>query len=196
MKKARQIEIPETRNLTWEEYLDFNGHAVNSSMWYASNYTRNSNQIREKLYAKGYPRDEVAVDLLDGKIDYKNMVEDTVDHLVECLLIDDRQYALSVINSQLSKGFGLAKVRMALSIKKVDRELAQDLLESLDLEKQNHDAIDKAAQRVLKSSAFLKLPEGWPRQQKLTQQLASKGFSFGDISEWRENNADALGEEY
>lgn len=195
MKKARQIEIPETRNLSWEEYSDFNSHAIASSMWYASNYTRNSNQIRDKLYAKGYPRDEVAVDLLDGKTDYKNMVEDTVEHLVESLLIDDRQYALSVINSQLSRGFGMSKVRMALSMKKVDRDLAQDLLDSLDLEAQNFDAIDKAAQRVLKSSAYLKLAEGWPRQQKLTQQLAMKGFSFGDISEWRANNEEILGEE-
>jgi SOS response regulatory protein OraA/RecX len=196
VKKAREIEIPETRNLTWEEYSDFNSHAIASSMWYASNYSRNSNQIREKLYAKGYPRDEVPVDTNSGETIHKNMVEDTVEYLVESLLIDDRQYALSVINSQLSRGFGMSKVRMALSMKKVDRELAQDLLDSLDLEAQNFDAIDKAAKRVLKSSAYLKLPEGRPRQQKLTQQLASKGFSFGDISEWRANNEELLGEEY
>lgn len=196
MKKARQIEIPETRNLTWEEYVDFNSHALNSSMWYASNYVRNSNQIREKLYAKGYPQDEVAVDKTSGETVYKNMVEDTVDHLVECLMIDDRQFAVSIINSQLDRGFGLSKVRMALMAKKVDRELADELLASLDLEDKTFDAIDKAAKRILKSSAYLKLPEGFARQQKLTQQLASKGFSFGDISEWRANNEDALGEEY
>lgn len=195
MKKARQIEIPETRNLTWEEYSDFNSHAIASSMWYASNYTRNSNQIREKLYAKGYPKDDVAVDLVSGETVYKNMVEDTVDYLVDSLLVDDRQYALSVINSQLSRGFGISKIRAALFMKKVDRDLAQDLLDSLDLDAQTFEAIDKAARKVLKSSAYLKLESGWPRQQKLTQQLASKGFSFGDISEWRDNNEEALGEE-
>lgn len=196
MKKAREIEIPETRNLTWEEYSDFNSHAIASSMWYASNYSRNSNQIREKLYKKGYPKDEVAVDTHSGETVYKDMVEDTVGYLVDSLLIDDRQYALSVINSQLSRGFGISKVKMALSMKKVDRELAQELLDSLDLEDQTFAAIDKAAQRVLKSSAYLKLAEGWPRQQKLTQQLAAKGFTFGDISEWRANNEELLGEEH
>lgn len=196
MKKAREIEIPETRNLTWEEYSDFNSHAIASSMWYASNYSRNSNQIREKLYKKGYPKDEVAVDTHSGETIYKDMVEDTVEYLIECLLIDDRQYALSVINSQLARGFGLSKVKMALSIKQVDRDLAQELLDTLDLDDQKFDAIEKAAKRVLKSSAYLKLAEGWPRQQKLTQQLASKGFSFGDISEWRANNEELLGEEY
>lgn len=195
MKQARQIEIPENRNLTWEEYLDFSGHAANSSMWYASNYTRNSNQIREKLYAKGYPKGEVEVDLPEGGSDFKDMVEDTVERLVESLLIDDRQYATSVINSQLSRGLGISRIRSALIAKKVDPELAQELLETLDLEDQTNEAIDRAAKKVVKSSAFLKLEPGWPRQQKLTQQLASKGFSFSDISEWRDNNEDAMGEE-
>lgn len=195
MKKAREIEIPETRNLTWEEYSDFNSHAIASSMWYASNYSRNSNQIREKLYAKGYPKDEVAVDTYSGETIYKDMVEDTVEYLIECLLIDDRQYATSVINSQLSRGLGVSRIRSALFAKKVDPELAQELLETLDLEEQTHEAIDRAARKVVKSSAFLKLEPGWPRQQKLTQQLASKGFSFSDISEWRDNNEDAMGEE-
>lgn len=196
MKKAREIEIPETRNLTWEEYSDFNSHAIASSMWYASNYSRNSNQIREKLYKKGYPKDEVAVDTHSGETIYKDMVEDTVEYLIECLLIDDRQYATSVINSQLNRGLGISRIRSALFAKQVDRELADELLDTLDLDDQKFDAIEKAAQRVLKSSAYLKLAEGWPRQQKLTQQLASKGFSFGDISEWRANNEELLGEEH
>lgn len=195
MKQARQIEIPENRSLTWEEYLDFSGHAVNSSMWYASNYTRNSNQIREKLYAKGYPKGEVEVDLPEGGTEFKDMVEDTVERLVEGLLIDDRQYATSVINSQLSRGLGISRIRSALIAKKVDPQLAQDLLDTLDLEDQTNEAIDRAAKKVVRSSAFLKLEPGWPRQQKLTQQLASKGFSFSDISEWRDNNEDAMGEE-
>lgn len=196
MKKARQIEIPEDRNLTWDEYQDFNSHAIASSMWYASNYSRNSNQIRDKLYEKGYPHGEIGIDTSMGEEVFKDIVEDTVNHLIECLLIDDRKYAESVINSQLNRGFGVSKIRMALSMKKVDKDLAEELLETLDLDDQKFEAIDKAAQRVVKSSAYLKLPEGYPRQQKLTQQLASKGFSFGDISEWRENNEDSLGEKY
>jgi SOS response regulatory protein OraA/RecX len=195
VKKARQIEIPETRNLTWEEYSDFNSHAIASSMWYASNYTRNSNQIREKLYAKGYPKGEIEVELPEGGTTFKDIVEDTVNHLIEGYLIDDRQYATSVINSQLYRGLGISRIRSALIAKKVDPELAQELLETLDLEEQTNEAIDRAAKRVVKSSAFLKLEPGWPRQQKLTQQLASKGFSFSDISEWRDNNEDAMGEE-
>lgn len=186
MKKAREIEIPEDRNLTWEEYCDFNNHAVKSSTWYASNYSRNSSQIRDKLYRKGYPRDEVAVDMPDGTTEYKNMVEDTLVYLVEAMLLDDRGYAESVIRGQLSRGVGLSKIRSALMQKGVDSELANELLEEMDLEDRVTAAVDKAAERVLRSSAYRKLPEGWPRQQKLTQQLLSKGFSFDDIAQWKE----------
>lgn len=186
MKKARQIEIPEDRSLTWDEYTDFNSHAVKSSSWYASNYTRNSQQIRDKLYNKGYPKGEVPVLLQDGTTVYKDMVEDTVVQMIDWLLIDDRQYATSVINAQISRGVGISKVKSMLSQKGVDRELAEELLEELDLDDKVSDAVDKAAERVLRSSAYLKLGEGWPRQQRLTQQLLSKGFSFDDISRWKE----------
>lgn len=187
MKKARQIEIPQDRDLTWEEYFDYSEHAMKSSSWYATNYNRNSQQIRDKLYAKGYPQGEITVKLKNGETLIKNMVEDTIDRLTESLLIDDRQYATSIIRIQIDRGNGISKVRSALMQKGVDRELTDELLQELDLDDKISEAVDKAAQRVLRSSAYLKQPEGWARQQRLTQQLLSKGFSFDDISRWKEN---------
>lgn len=186
MKKAREISIPDDGVITLEEYEDYSKHAFSSSSWYASNYSRNSNQIRDKLYRKGYPVDEVTVKLDNGEVMHKNMVEDTVQRLQDSLLIDDRNYAESVVRSQVRQGNGLSKIRSMLIQKKVDSELANSVIESLELEDEIIQAVSIQAERIIRSSQYQKLPPGWARQQKLTQKLLAKGFSFDDISQWKE----------
>lgn len=187
MKKAREIVIPDDGVITLEEYNDYSQHAFASSSWYATNYARNSNQIRDKLYRKGYPSDEVTVKLESGEVMYKNMVEDTVERLIESLLIDDRHYAESVARSQVRQGNGMSKVRSMLMQKKVDSDLISEVIEELDLDDEIVEAVARQAERVIRSSQYQKIPEGWARQQKLTQKLLAKGFSFDDISRWKEN---------
>lgn len=195
MKKARKVEVPSDRNLTEKEYNDLNDHAFNSSMWQASNYTRSEKQIREKLYEKGYPKDEVTVDFRFG-LETKNMVEDAVNRLIDLRIIGDEKLAEDIIRLQLSKGNGLMKAKMSAFQKGVSFDVINEVVESLEednlLEDSINEALDKAARQIIRTSSYYREEDKRKRDQKFVQKLVTKGFSFSDIAEWKEEYAHLL----
>lgn len=187
MKKAREILIPDDRPLTWDEYQDYSTHAFNSSSWYATEYSRTEQQVRDKLYKKGYPREEVDVVDKQGDSHQFNMVEDTIEKLREGLILDDERIAKSTADRGLSSGKGASAIRMDLMRKGIDSKTIDNVIDELE---NNEDAViasvDKVAQRFLRSSACRKIENEWERSQKLTRAILSKGFSYSDIQLWKE----------
>lgn len=58
-KKARQVEIPEDRPLTSDEYKDLSQHAYNTIVFWA-NQGKTEGEIFEKLLSKGYTEERVS----------------------------------------------------------------------------------------------------------------------------------------
>lgn len=180
-KKARQVEIPDDRALTFKEFEDLKNHAMASSMWYSTTYVRNTEQMKEKLYGKGYWEDEVTATDEDGQQFTYNIVDKTVDRLVELEMVNDFAYAEGIVHSRLRQGSGISKIRMDLVFKKVPADIIDKVLDGIE-EEESDEALEKALSRVLLSSSYRKIDEPRQKKQKLTHSLLNKGFSFDAVS--------------
>lgn len=186
MKKARQIVIPEDRPLTFEEFYDFDLHARNSSIWYATEYTRSEQQVIEKLLAKGYIRDDVEYVDKDGVEHRANIIDNVLETLRENYLVSDDSYALGLINRYRGSKRGDSYIRRQVIAKGIDADVVDRLLEETADEEKTFEAIEALAERYMNSSAYLRVEEGFKRSQKLTTHLVSRGFSFSDIQDWKD----------
>ena len=205
MKKARQITIPDSKIITQTEYEDYYNHAKNSSLWYLNNFNRNSNQIRQKLYDKGYPKDEVFIvedKLITKDIDRNleneeiskqatpvNIVEEIITLLTENSLIDDIYYIENMLEAQLNKGKSLSLAKQVLiNTKKVDRNLLNEVISKMDeIEELEEEGLNKVALKTVNSSMYQR-KDKFQRKQYLYQRLLRSGYSSADISSWIENN--------
>lgn len=191
-KRARKIEIPEDYIITDEEYADYFQHAKNSSLFYLSRFDRNSNEIRQKLYEKGYPEGEVTVRGKDGETRDVNMVEDTVDFLIDASMIDDENYVEYNLLRYLDSGKGLNFIRRKLVFeKRVDPTLWEETIEKLseEIDEKTSERIESVARQVMNRSTYKKKNE-FDRRGYLYQFLARRGFNSGDITEWIQKNED------
>ena len=193
MKKARQIVVPEDRPLTYKEYENYSEHAFNSSLWYAGEFLRNEQQVREKLYRKGYPADEVPVVDPEGKIFQVNMVEDALARLVEAEVVSDRAYAEAFYRRKLSGGTGLSKAKFELQVKGISKELAEDVALDFEDSEEVDEGFERLFMRTVEASSFRAL-DPRKQQQKLFSTLARKGYSMDKIGErlrqWKEEGED------
>lgn len=192
MKKARVVEFPSDRALTFEEYEDLKKHAYNSALWYVTNYAKNSYQIRTKLYDKGYPKNEVeTVDNYDEKF-YSNIVEEVVKQLEDFSYVDDESYIDDAISSGLRKGKSISSIKTKLIHTGLPKDMIEKGLEGFedDKEELEDDALDRAAQKIVNSYSFTKIEDKFKAKQKVVQSLGTKGFPMGKIFEWIDNNLD------
>lgn len=186
MKKARQIEIPEDRALTWDEYYDYNLHARNSSIWYATEYSRSEQQIIDKLLAKGYVRDDVAYVNQAGEETTGNIIDEVLETLRENHLVSDESYAKGLINRYSDSKRGAGYIRQKLIAKGITSDDVDRLLEETRDEEQIFESIEALATRYMESSAYKRVDNSFKQKQKLTSHLISRGYSFGDIRDWED----------
>lgn len=188
MKQARQVIIPDDRILTMDEYKELFNHAKNSSIWYLSRYARNSAQIKEKLYNKGYIKDSVYV-ITNGDTQEINIVDKVIEYLIEMVFIDDKNYAKTMLVSQLKKGKGLTLVKNTLIYeKKVDPELLNEIIEEIgEIKTITQEQINKIGLKLMNSSTFKK-KDKYGKKQFLYQRLSARGFNSTDIINWIDNN--------
>lgn len=184
MKKARQIIIPDDRPLTWDEFYDLDLHARNSSIWYATEYTRSEQQIIDKLLAKGYIRDEVSYLTEGGNEKSCNIIDGVLEILKENHLVSDESYAKGLINRYSDSKRGASYIRQKLISKGISSDQAERLLEETRDEEQIFENLEALASRYVLSSSYLRIDSSFKQKQKLTSHLLSRGFSFSDISEW------------
>lgn len=190
MKTARKVVFPD-RILTYEEYKDLSSHALNSSIWYATNFVRNSSQIIDKLIKKGYPNDMVEYKDKDNMVHSTNIIEDTVQQLKEIHLIDDEEYVRSVLSNDLRVGKSLKSIRMKLLRSGLPKDLIEKIFEenALDNKDEEKEGLDRAALKITRLSSFIK-GDDWAKRRKLVQGLLMRGFEMDDISKWIDKNTD------
>lgn len=180
MKKARQVEIPEDGNLTLKDAYELQEHAVNSAIWYAGRSSKSTQQIRDKLYLKGFPRETVHAVAKDGSVHAFDFVEAAVDRLVELSFLDDEALARGLTSEKLRLGKGLQKIRNDLRVRGIPSSIIEEVLDDVEDSDQN-EALEKAVRQVMNTSAFSRIADPRKRQEKLGRSLASKGFAFSDI---------------
>lgn len=188
-KKARVLTIPQDRSLTRKEAKRLIDHAYNSSLWYATTYYRNSNHIRERLYAKGYPKDSIKIEDSPTPKSF-NIVEETVKKLVENEIINDTEYANNLIESQTSQGKSITAIKQKMYQRKIPTSIINETIReyenSAESIENNLENLEKAAYKIIKLSSYKKLTETHAKKQKLTQSLINKGFDYQDISDFLE----------
>lgn len=186
MKKARIVEIPSDRPLTTEEYEDFNSHALNSSIWYASTGGKNTYQIKKKLVTKGYSDDDVTIKDDSGLETYENMIANAVERVLELHLVDDEGFVRNAVNAAIRSGKSMSSVRTKMTMTGLPRDFVNSVIEQALLDEDDDvekEALHRAASKVVTSSAYRKL-EGQKAKQKIVMTLVTKGFNMGEVYEW------------
>lgn len=192
MKKAKRVDVPTDRPLDFDEYESLKKHAYNSALWYINNYGKNSYQIRTKLYDKGFLKTEIKV-IHDEKEFYSNIVEEVIEQLIDYSFINDEQYIDNAISSGLNKGKSLSAVKTKLFQTGLPKDLIDEGIERFEEKEDDNledEALDKAANKIVRSYAFTKIDDPFKAKQKIIQSLGTKGFQIGKILEWIDENLD------
>lgn len=192
MKKARTVEIPDNRTVDFATYMKLNDHAYQSALFYATNYNKNSYQIKEKLLLKGYINDDLTVTYKDGRTETYNIIEETIAKLKEQYILDDEEYVLNTLQNGLDNGKSLQKLKSKLISSKIPVDMINKAIEEIEIDESY--GLDKEANKIIRSSTFQKMDK-YKRQQKMVRTLASKGFKIPEIYEWMNENIDIIEDE-
>lgn len=190
MKKAKVVDVPLDRPLTTQEHGALASHAHSSALWYAMQMGKNTFQIREKLWAKGYPRDPVQVQVSGGELEPHDLVEECIAELVESAVVDDLDLATSLAESLLRQGRGTGAIRTKLFQRGFPRDMAEVALgEALGHGEDDAEAeaLALAGERLLRSPSLHRLDSQKARQ-KLVRTLASRGFPLDAVFAWVSDN--------
>lgn len=180
MKKAKVVEVPEGV-VPFKEFEQLKQHALNSLMWYCTNYSKTEGELREKLLAKGYPEGPVQVVDYTGETKEWDFVEEALTVVRTAGMVDDQHYARSFVERKLAQGYGLNRVKRELYSKKLPQEVMEEVLEEFQ-DEDPREKIEELVEKLLNTSTYRKLEEP-KRRTKLTQALVTKGFSFHDIND-------------
>lgn len=179
-KKARIVEIPDYRPLDYDEFVDIRDHALNSSIWICQKMSRNSKQIKDRLFKKGYTFHEVDYVDVDGETKSFDIMDYVVKNLEKDGYVDNISYAKSVVQSDISSGKSGFVIKSNLYRKGFDRDVIDEAMEKAD----NTDysaIIQRKVREMYHSSSIKNLDNEWAKKNKIIQSLARKGFSFDDI---------------
>lgn len=179
MKKARTVEVEEGQTLSTKDFDKLHSHARNSAIWYATNYSKTTKEIREKLYRKGYPKGTVFVEDNEGNKREVNMVEEAITHLVDSLYVDDALYAERFAESKRNRGFGASRVKSELFFKGIPEDVIEDVLERIyeDSDDELYEFLEKQVVRERKNAKDL-----WALRRKVTTRAVGKGWGFEEIN--------------
>lgn len=124
-----------------------------------------SHEIREKLRRRG-----VAPDVI-GRI---------IESLEKRRYIDDRRYAMAFARSrQQYNGWGRRKIALALSAKRISREVIDDALEQIEPD----EYIDALTGMVTRWTASMKRPLSREDRMKLIRRALGRGYDYDSVSE-------------
>lgn len=178
-KAPRLVEVEEGQLLSKSQFDDLFSHAKNSGVWYCTNYSKTSQQIREKLYAKGYPEGDVMLEKEEGPEAF-NLVEETIAYLEDILLLDDYSYAERMARGKLGLKQGRNKVKFALLQKGIPLELVEKALDEVyaDAGEELLTFVRKTWQQEAK-----RFDEQFKIKQKIMQKAMGRGWDLGEVIE-------------
>lgn len=154
---SRDKDITAEELVKIQEFAQFS-HGKNLALYHLSFKSRTEREVRDYLSKH---------DILP------TMVEKIIINLKEDKWIDDREYAISIINAnQLSGDKGPYMLVQKLSQKGISKSLAEEVLANFDLS----EVAERTAQKLLRKYEG-KLPAK-ALQDKIIQNLSSKGFSY------------------
>lgn len=191
-KKARTVEIDPTKTLELNEYDELVRHARNSSIWYLGRFPSHSTKIRERLYEKGYPREAVKHLDIEDEVQESNIVDEVMHELELLHMLDDQLFIESKIKAAIYKGKGTSLAARELKYKGIPEEEIEAVLEGLEdeLDSQLLEAVDKAAQKIMRSTPFRKAERSWQKSMVLSGGLRAKGFDRDTVDSWMESNSE------
>ena len=114
------------------------------------------------------------VDRLAREKDLRRDAAQAADWLEDLGLIDDREYALTVVRHYSAKGFGVKKIRDELYRRGVPREFWEEALAQLD---DPADTLDRLVQARMAGRTPTR-----ENLKKVSDYLARRGFGWQDIS--------------
>lgn len=177
MKKKRMVSVEEGAVISEEEFEDLYTHARNSGIWYATNLPKTTLEIKKKLYEKGYPEGEVTVAYDTGEKRDINIVDTAVESLVEAMFLDDLDYAERYAESKKNHRYGRNKVATDLSLKGIDPETVEDILDKVYGEGPEDELY--AFVEKLYAAEAPRATDPWKLKQKLVRRAAARGFDVG-----------------
>lgn len=122
-------------------------------------------EIREKLFEKGYEKDEI---------------DKTLDFLKEYKFINDEAYTRMYVNDK-SKLQGRGKIKYALIKKGVDEQEIESALETIDKDKEKEVALELARKKYVIISK--REDDKYKLWNKLCRFLVSRGYDYSLVKE-------------
>ncbi|MFA7231479.1 MAG: regulatory protein RecX [Victivallaceae bacterium] len=136
--------------------------AFDKAMRLLSSHAHSVNELRSKLYRKGFSSQDIAFALNECK---------------RLRLVDDEQFARDYGSEVASRGCGSLKIRNSLRMKGIDRELTAKTLEELSGDEFEHavQALNSKLRSLSRETDMRK------KRDKACRFLASRGFKFDII---------------
>lgn len=192
-KKPRIIELPEDLRITDKEYQDYFDHAKKSGTFYAIKFIKSTGEIREKLIGKGYVDEPVEVVSDDETVKEINIIQETLDYLVENHLVDDEMIAEHIVSSKRNSGRGNFDILRRLHRKKLPEHIIEQVMEEYedeDDELNDNSPIVKSGHQYQRRSSFRKEEDPFKKKQKLYLFLQGRGFDGSEIRTYMEEYYD------
>lgn len=192
-KKPRIIELPEDLRITDKDYSDYLEHAKKSGTFYAIKFVKSTGEIREKLMQKGYVDEPVTVVKTDDSVKEVNIIQDTLDYLVENHLVDDEMIAEHIVSSKRNSGRGNFDILRRLHRKKLPEHVIEEVMAEYDDEHEelnDNSPIVKSGNQYQRRSSFRKEQDPFKKKQKIYQFLQGRGFSGEEIRTYMEEYYD------
>jgi regulatory protein len=160
---ARKPILPdEEGNFTEAQLRRLKDRAWNSAVWHLGRSPQTEQQIRDKLRKKIIPAD---------------IIDATIQRLLEAKYLNDRDYAENFIYSKRKyEKLGVSAIKMKLMQKGVDRELIDELLSEVD-EEDLRETAEILAEKKMRS--LMREPDIQKRISKMVAFLAYRGYNAG-----------------
>lgn len=191
-KKARTVEVDTSKPLDFDVFDDLLRHARNSSMWYLGRFPSHSTKIRQRLYEKGYPEEDVSYYDGIGELQTANIVDETMKELELLHMLDDKLFIESRLKSFIARGKGVSLAVQEMKFKGIPEEQIEAVLEAIgdELDGDLAEAVGKAAEKAMRSTPYRKATSGWQRSMVISGALRAKGFDREIVDYWMESNSE------
>ena len=108
-----------------------------------------------------------------------SQADDILDQLEDQGFISETRYCAAFVNDKIRfQGWGKEKIRMALKQKRLPTSLIEEALDAFPEEEYQ----ERLQTIIARKAATLSESDPYLRQAKLARFLASRGFSYSDIS--------------